>query len=93
MKMNNDKCQHLLISGNKHEQNGMIIRSETISESNFIHLLVMILDYDIQFEKHLWWVYKKVNKNKCFVKESKIPKYLKKKLIFKESVRSLFIPE
>ena len=63
MKMNNHKC-HLLISGNKNEQMWVKIESETVWESNTIHLLGMAVDYDLTFEKHLPELYKKANRRR-----------------------------
>ena len=60
--------------------NKIASKCETVLENNNIHLLVMTIDYDLKFENYLCELCKKANKNKCFVKARKIPKYLRKKI-------------
>ena len=60
IELNTDKCC-LIVSGYKHEQVCTNIETDLIWESNDVKLLVVTIDRDLKFDKHVLKLFSKAN--------------------------------
>ena len=90
MKLNNDKC-HFLISGNLHENLFVRVGPELIWESAQQKLLGVIIDKNLNFNKHLSTLCKKGSqKVTALARISKFLPFHKRKLLFNTFIQSQF---
>ena len=61
MKRNTEKC-HLLISGNKNEYMWAKLDQDKVWESNDVELLVVAIDNNVRFDKHVSNIFFKANR-------------------------------
>ena len=90
MKLNSDKC-HLLVSGHHCEEMFVNIRKDIIWESKTVKLLGIIINKELEFDKHINQVCSTANKKLNVL--SRMRSFLsaeKRKIIFKSFIESQF---
>ena len=90
IKLNTDKCS-LIVSGYKHGQVWANIGKDLIWESNDVKLLVITIDRDLKFDKHVLKLCSKANqKLSSLFRMTKFLSFNKRRTLFKAFVESQF---
>ena len=90
IKLNTDKCP-LIVSGYKHGQVWANIGKDLICESNDVKLLVITIDRDLKFDKHVLKLCSKANqKLSSLFRMTKFLSFNKRRTLFKAFVESEF---
>ena len=90
MKLNTDKC-HLLVAGHKFEHTWVRVGPDKIWEDHSVKLLGVSIDNELNFDKHVLSIIKKLNSKLSAL--SRLTKFMtlqKKKTLYKAFVKSQF---
>ena len=89
IELNTDKCC-LIVSGYKHEQVCTNIETDLIWESNDVKLLVVTIDRDLKFDKHVLKLFSKANRKLSALCRTDLHSFNKRKTLFTAFVESQF---